>query len=102
MLRVNADVNIFTDASDIAAARFVQGTDEIMHRHWLQVESKKSSPWREVKAIKLCIDTFADKLENGTVTFFTDNQNAVSIIQKGNRVPELQKLAFFYLQDLFV
>lgn len=36
---------------------------------------------------------FLEKLRGSTVTFYTDSQNAASIILKGSRVPELQVLA---------
>ena len=93
LLRVSSDFTVFTDASDIAAAGFIQNVDVVMHKHWLANESKKSSTWREVKAIGLCIESFGQKLRDSTVTFFTDNQNAVSIIEKGSKVPELQSMA---------
>ncbi|CAC5399205.1 unnamed protein product [Mytilus coruscus] len=49
--------------------------------------------WREVKAIELSLDNFAKVLQHSAVTFFTDNQNAVSIIKKGSKLPHLQGLA---------
>ncbi|CAG2235155.1 unnamed protein product [Mytilus edulis] len=93
ILREISDFKVFTDASDGAAAGFVANSDYIMHKQWLKHEAIKSSTWRELKAIELSIDSFKHLLSNSLVSFFTDNQNAVGIIQKGSKVPELQTLA---------
>ncbi|CAC5401155.1 unnamed protein product [Mytilus coruscus] len=93
LLRNNSEFNVFTDASDIGAGGYLQGTDYIAHRQWSVTEATKSSTWREVKAIELSLDSFAKVLEHSSVTFFTDNQNAVSIIKKGSKLPHLQGLA---------
>ncbi|CAC5385290.1 unnamed protein product [Mytilus coruscus] len=93
ILRENSDFKLFTDASDGVAAGFVANSDYIMHKQWLQHEAIKSSAWRELKAVELSIDSFKHLLSTSLVSFFTDNQNAVGIIQKGSKVPELQTLA---------
>lgn len=93
ILRLNTDFKVFTDASNIGAAGYVDGHDLIMHKHWVNKEALKSSTWREVKAIELSIDSFKHLLRNSSVTFFTDNQNAACIIKKGSKIPELQVLA---------
>ena len=64
-----------------------------MHKSWLHFEATKSSTWREIKAIQLCLLAFSKKLKESTVTFYTDSQNAASIVLKGSRIPELQALA---------
>ena len=84
---------MFTDASASGAAGYVQDSNMIMHKMWVSGEQSKSSTWREVKAIQLCIKAFSDHLRNSSVTFYTDNQNAVSIVQKGSRIIDLQQLA---------
>ena len=93
-----SDFKVFADASDVAASVFLQGYDLIMHYHWINDESKISSTWREVKAIELCIESFSDKLQDSSITFYTDNQNARRIIKKGSKVPELQALALFIFE----
>ncbi|CAG2237876.1 unnamed protein product [Mytilus edulis] len=105
LLRNNSEFNVFTDASDIGAGGYLQGTDYIAHRQWSVTEATKSSTWREIKAIELALDSFAKVLEHSSVTFFTDNQNAVSIIKKGIScraegtlvVPKWQSAAFWPL-----
>jgi len=85
--------HIFTDASDIAAAGFLEGTDLVTHKTWKTEEKIKSSTWREVKAIELCLSSFAHLLSNCCVSVYTDNMNAVNIVHKGSKVHELQVLA---------
>ena len=85
--------NLFTDASNFAAAGFIENSDLVMHIPWLRSEASKSSTWREIKAIELCLLAFIDILRGSLVTFYTDSQNAASILLKGSRVPELQVLA---------
>ncbi|CAG2249866.1 unnamed protein product [Mytilus edulis] len=93
ILREISDFKVFTNTSDGAAAGFVANSDYIMHKQWLKHEAIKSSTWRELKAIELSIDSFKHLLSNSLVSFFTEPQNAVGIIQKGSKVPELQTLA---------
>ena len=60
---------------------------------WLKNEQVKSSTWRELKAVQLCLRAFAQFLKNSSVTFHTDNQNVVSIAQKGSKIKELQDIS---------
>ena len=57
------------------------------------MEADKSSTWREIKAVELCLLSFKDVLKGSSVTCYTDSQNAASIILKGSKVHELQSLA---------
>lgn len=93
LLQVESRYTVYSDASDTGAAGFIEGHNMVMHKTWNVDEQVKSSTWREVKAIQLCIRSFSEFLKNSSVSFFTDNQNAVSIISKGSRIPELQILA---------
>ena len=93
LLQKSSSYNLYTDASNSAAARFIENFDLFMHKPWLPSEASKSSTWREIKALELCVLAFLEKLRGSTVTFYTDSQNAASIILKGSRVPELQVLA---------
>ncbi|VDI31447.1 Hypothetical predicted protein [Mytilus galloprovincialis] len=81
------------DASNTGAAGYIDNLKQIMHKSWSDDEKLKSSTWREVKAIELSILSFARLLKHCTVSFYTDNQNAVTIVHKGSKVPELQSLA---------
>lgn len=93
LLQKSSEFHVFTDASDTGAAGFVRNSDLIMHKMWLQNEKVKSSTWREIKAIQLCLRSFSHFLKNSSVTFYTDNQNAVSIAQKGSKIKDLQYIA---------
>ena len=57
------------------------------------MEASKSSTWREIKAVELCLLSFKDVLKGSSVTCYTDSQNAANIILKGSKVHELQSLA---------
>ncbi|CAC5397189.1 unnamed protein product [Mytilus coruscus] len=93
LLRLDSEFYIFTDASNTAAAGYIDNLEQIMHKSWSDDEKLKSSTWREVKAIELSLLSFARLLKTCTVSFYTDNQNAVTIVHKGSKVPELQSLA---------
>jgi hypothetical protein len=84
---------LFTNASNFAAAGFIENSELVMHKPWLLSESSKSSTWGEIKAIELCLLAFIDILRGSLITFYTDSQNAASIVLKGSRVPELHVLA---------
>ena len=40
--------------------------------HWLQEEEVKSSTWRELRAVRQVLKTFAPKLRNERVRWFKD------------------------------
>lgn len=64
-----------------------------MFKTWLKSEAGKSSTWREIQAVELCLLSFKDVLKGSSVTWYTDSQTAASIILKGSKVHELQSLA---------
>jgi len=43
-----------------------------------------------LRAVRLVLESFKDKLRNGRIWWFTDNQNVVRIIQYGSPKPLLQ------------
>ncbi|XP_063416029.1 uncharacterized protein LOC134697676 [Mytilus trossulus] len=86
------EVSIFSDASDVGAGGFIQNSTHVMYKSWTNLEKVKSSTWREVKAIELCLVSFAQLVCNSCVVVYTDNQNAVSVIEKGSKILELQNL----------
>lgn len=55
-----------------------------------QQEAQQSSTWRELKAVRLVLESFAKKLCNQRVCWLTDNQNMVRILLYGSRKPLLQ------------
>ena len=67
--------------------------DKVFHQNWSEEESKKSSTFRELSAVSLSIDAFGDNLKSHTIAWFTNNQNVVSIVNKGSKVAELQAVS---------
>ena len=84
---------MFTDASNFAAAGFIENLDLAIYKPWLLSEASKSSTWREIKAVELCLFSFIDILRYSLVTFYANSQNVAGIVLTGIRVPELQVLA---------
>ena len=62
---------------------------QIFQQIWSSDERKKSSTWRELKAVQLAISSFAQDLKGQQVVWFADNQNVVSIVNSGSRVEQL-------------
>jgi hypothetical protein len=65
---------IFTDASDVGAAGFIKNSHLIMFKTWLKLEAGKSSTWREIKAVELCLLSFKDVLKGSSVTCYTESE----------------------------
>ena len=86
----------FSDASDSACGAFVQLQPEVelvSHQNWSIEETARSSTWRELKAVCLALETFANHLSGSKVVWYSDNQNVVSILLNGSRKADLQLLA---------
>ena len=54
---------------------------------------KVRTTFRELLAVSLSMKAFAESLKAQTVTWFTDNQNVVRILNSGSKTPALQELA---------
>ena len=50
----------------------------------------ESSTWRELRAVKMVLESFQSKLKHERVRWFTDNQNVVRIVQCGGTKLSLQ------------
>ena len=84
----------FFDASDSACGAFVESDSKLVfHQNWSPEEKVQSSTWRELKAVCLALEAFADLLSNTRVIWYTDNQNVESILLNGSRKLDLQVLA---------
>ena len=66
---------------------------EVAHGHWDPMEAQQRSTWRELRAVRLVLESLLNKLKNCTVKWFTDNQNFAQIIQLGSKTLLLQKEA---------
>ena len=85
---------IFCDASDSACGAFVQSDSNlIFHQNWSPEEKFQSSTWRELKAVCLALESFAGRLSDSEVIWYSDNQNVESILRNGSKKLDLQALA---------
>lgn len=85
---------VFSDASQSAAGEYsVSFRDSIFHAFWSENDSKKSSTFREIKAISFALESYKDMLQCKNVKWFSDSQSCVKIIQSGSFKVELQELA---------
>ena len=71
----------------------VEHGDQVVTGQWSEEETNQSSTWRELKAVRLVLDTICQKVENYRVRWFTDNQNVARIVLYGSRKPILQEEA---------
>ena len=57
---------------------------------WSADEAQLSSTWRELRAVRMVLESFQSKLKHERVRWFTDNQNVVRIVQFGSGKSNLQ------------
>ena len=60
---------------------------------WSAEERIKSSTWRELRAVRMVLESLLPKLRNKRIRWFSDNQNVVRILDTGSRNPPLQEEA---------
>jgi len=65
----------------------------MFHENCSDFEEAQSSTFRELLAISLSVKAFVESLKAQTVTWFTDNQNIIQIVNSGSKTPALQELA---------
>ena len=61
------------------------------HGQWTQEEAKLSATFRELKAVRLVLESVADRLQGARVRWFTGNENVVRILEVGSRKFDLQE-----------
>ena len=84
---------VYSDASDLACGSFITIENKVFHQNWSDAESRCSSTYRELSAVLLSLESFSKELRSQTVAWFTDNQNVLSIIEKGSNKSDLQEIA---------
>ena len=85
---------VYSDASSVAYGGYmIDIGPEIAHGQWSLVESQQCSIRRELEAVKRILSSWAHKLVNENVKWFTDNQGVVSVIQHGSSKENLQQIA---------
>lgn len=89
---------IYSDASASACGSFIEFEGKVFHQNWSDLKKSQSSTFRELLAVSLSMKAFSESLQAQSVTWFTDNQNVVRIVNCGSRVPALQDLAMDIFQ----
>jgi hypothetical protein len=83
---------VYSDASDSGYGGYmVELGPSVAHGLWSEAEASLSSTWRELKAVYLVLQSFAQKLAGHRVKWFTDNQGVMYIIQSGSKKEHLQE-----------
>ena len=65
----------------------------IAHGRWSDDEAQQSSTWREIRAVRLVLESLIPVLKNKRIRWFSDNQNVVRILQIGSKKAHLQQEA---------
>ena len=64
-----------TIASDLGVAGVVKGRDGLIcHLPWSPEETGRSSTWRELQPVHICLSSFSRSLDGCAVQWFTDNR----------------------------
>ena len=86
---------VYSDASATGYGGFtVEHGCHIAHGAWSDNQAAKSSTWRELRAVRMVLESLIPKLKNECILWFSDNQNVVRIMEIGSKKPELQEEAF--------
>ena len=89
---------VYSDASSTGYGGYVvEHGNKVANGQWSPSEVVQSSTWRELKAVRMVLESFQSKLKNERVRWFTDNQNVVRIVQYGSKEPSLQ----YYTTQVF-
>ena len=82
---------VYSDTSSTGYGGYVvEHGNKVANGQWSPSEVVQSSTWRELKAVRMVLESFQSKLKNERVRWFTDNQNVVRIVQYGSKKPSLQ------------
>ena len=74
---------VYSDASATGYVGYmVEHGNLIANGEWSPDEAKQSSTWRELRAIKMVLESFQSKLKHERVHWFTDNQNVVKKLKQ--------------------
>ncbi|XP_065915901.1 uncharacterized protein [Dysidea avara] len=94
---------VFSDASDTGFGGYtVEHGGLIASGQWTKEEAQQSSTWRELRAVRLVLESFGPKLQNERIRWFTDNQNVVRIVQCGSKKAALQQEALAIFESSVV
>ena len=80
----------FSDASDTGYGGYmVEHGPHVAHAQWTREEAKLSSALHKLKAVRLVLESVADRLQGARVRWLTDNQNVVRNLEVGSRKCDL-------------
>ena len=83
---------VYSDASDTGYRGFtVEHGCYAARGDWSPEEKTKSSTWRELRAVRMLLESLIPKLKNERICWFSDNQNVVRILEIGIKNPSLQE-----------
>jgi hypothetical protein len=85
----------YSDASSTGCASFIDkaGISHVAHHNWDQDDIKRSSSFREIKAISLGLKSFGQILRGHTIKWYTDNQAVARMVEVGSMKEHLQLIA---------
>ena len=82
---------VYSDASDRGYGGYiVEHGPYVAQGQWTPEQARRSSTWRELKAVVMVLDSLGHRLTNSRVRWFTDNQNVARILEVGSRKFDLQ------------
>ena len=85
---------VYSDTSGSGYGDFtVEHGCHVAHGAWSAEEMSQSSMWRELRAVRMVLESLIPKLKNERVRWFSDNQNVVRIMKVGSKKPQLQEEA---------
>lgn len=88
------EVLTYSDASGQGWGGFaVQFSDKVARGSWSCADSANSSTFREVKAIRLVLESYSEEVRGKEVLHRTDNKNAETVLSVGSRNKELHQEA---------
>lgn len=72
---------VYSDASDSGYGGFtVEQEYHVAHGRWSKEETTQSSTWRELRAVRMVLESLVPKLRNERIKWLSDNQNVVRIL----------------------
>ena len=63
----------YSDDSNSACGAFLENSNLAFHQNWSPEESTKSSTWRELRAVSLAVEAFANHFSGFKVIWYSDN-----------------------------
>ncbi|CAC5361374.1 unnamed protein product [Mytilus coruscus] len=96
-------VIVYSDASNTGYGGYVVETPfNIAHGMWSECEASKSSTWKELNAVRNILLSMINVLKDKRIKWFSDNQNVVTIVEKGSMKPELQDIAMCIFENCLI